>query len=84
MRGRFAPPHIQKEGQHLVLTFFLYGIKSKAQISQNVAADSRALRPASYSWGSMNRGISLKCAKERTKSIGIKACGIWVVHEYHN
>jgi hypothetical protein len=37
--------------------------KSKAQVSQDVAADNCALRPASFSWGSMNNEAFLKNAK---------------------
>jgi hypothetical protein len=37
--------------------------KSKAQVSRYVAADNCALRPASFSWGSMNNEAFLKIYK---------------------
>jgi hypothetical protein len=37
--------------------------KSKAQVSQYVAADNCALRPASFSWGSMNNEAFLNICK---------------------
>ena len=37
--------------------------KSKAQVSRYVAADNCALRPASFSWGSMNNEAFLKYAE---------------------